>query len=230
MNNEKSYADYETDLEIQKYFDPGYSGVCIDIGAGFGTERSNTYYFEKKYWRCLCIEPNPGLYNHMRMYRRLALNIACSNYDKKGVSFQIYDINDGNQEAISSLVVDKRLVESHKGMINKVEEIKVEVKKLDTVLSRINLEKIDFVSIDTEGTELEVLMGFDINRWKPSLFIIENNFEESKFLDYLRDFGYKFSQRIGVNDFFTRGEEMKRQKEQKSDSSLEQNLDYIFEV
>jgi FkbM family methyltransferase len=230
MNNEKSYADYETDLEIQKYFDPGYSGVCIDIGAGFGTERSNTYYFEKKYWRCLCIEPNPGLYNHMRMYRRLALNIACSNYDKKGVAFQIYDINDGNQEAISSLVVDKRLVESHKGMINKVEEIKVEVKKLDTVLSRINLEKIDFVSIDTEGTELEVLMGFDINRWKPSLFIIENNFEESKFLDYLRDFGYKFSQRIGVNDFFTRGEEMKRQEEQKSDSSLEQNLDYIFEV
>jgi hypothetical protein len=115
-------------------------------------------------------------------------------------------------------------------MINKVEEIKVEVKKLDTVLSRINLEKIDFVSIDTEGTELEVLMGFDINRWKPILFIIENNFEESKFLDYLRDFGYKFSQRIGVNDFFTRGEEMERQEEQKLDSSREQNLDYIFEV
>ena len=228
--NMKSYADYETDLEIQKYFEPGYSGVCIDIGAGVGTERSNTYYFEKKYWRCLCIEPNPGLYNHMRMYRRLALNIACSNYDKKGVPFQIYSINDGNQEAISSLVVDQRLVDSHKGMINKVEEIKVEVKKLDTVLSRINLEKIDFVSIDTEGTELEVLMGFDINRWKPILFIIENNFEESKFLDYLRDFGYKFSQRIGVNDFFTRGEEMERQEEQKLDSSREQNLDYIFEV
>ena len=90
----KSYADYETDLEIQKYFEPEYSGVCIDIGAGVGTERSNTYYFEKKYWKCLCIEPNPGLYNHMRMYRRLALNVACSNYDKKGVPFHIYSIKD----------------------------------------------------------------------------------------------------------------------------------------
>ena len=116
MNSEKSYADYETDLEIQKYFDPGYSGVCIDIGAGVGMERSNTYYFEKKYWRCLCIEPNPKLYNHMRMYRRLALNVACSNYDKKNIPFYIYDINDGNQEAISSLTVDQRLVESHKEM------------------------------------------------------------------------------------------------------------------
>jgi len=232
--NMKSYADYETDLEIQKYFEPGYSGVCIDIGAGVGTERSNTYYFEKKYWRCLCIEPNPGLYNHMRMYRRLALNIACSNYDKKGVPFQIYDINDGNQEAISSLVVDQRLVESHKGMINKVQEIKVEVKKLDTILSRINLEKIDFVSIDTEGTELEVLMGFDINRWKPRLFIIENNFDEPKFADYLKDFGYKFSQRLGVNDFFVReGKENKEQIEkieQRVSSPQRQNLDYIFEI
>jgi FkbM family methyltransferase len=169
----------------------------------------------------------------MRMYRRLAMNIACSNYDKKGVPFQIYDINDGNQEAISSLVVDQRLVDSHKGMINKVEEIKVEVKKLDTVLSRINLEKIDFVSIDTEGTEIEVLMGFDINRWKPRLFIIENNFDEPKFSDYLKDFGYKFSQRIGVNDFFVRGEEMegkKGQVQQGTNLPPAQSLDYIFAI
>ena len=158
------------------------------------------------------------------------MNIACSSYDKKGVPFQIYDINEGNQEAISSLVVDQRLVESHKGMINKVEEIKVEVKKLDTVLSRINLEKIDFLSIDTEGTELEVLMGFDINRWKPRLFVIENNFGESKFSDYLRDFGYKFSRRIGVNDFFISGEEIKGREEQKSDSPQGKNLDHIFEI
>ena len=225
----KLFPNYGTDLEIQKYFEPGYSGVCVDIGAGVGTERSNTYYFEKKYWRCLCIEPNPGLYNHMRMYRRLAMNLACSNYDKKGAPFQIYSTNDGNQESISSLVVDQRLVDSHKGMINKVEEIKVEVKKLDTVLSRINLEKIDFVSIDTEGTELEVLMGFDINRWKPRLFIIENSFNESKFTDYLDDFGYKFSQRIGVNDFFVR-EEKKDQKEHNRNSPQVRNLDYIFEI
>lgn len=229
MNNEKSYADYETDLEIQKYFEPGYAGVCIDIGTGVGTERSNTYYFEKKYWRCLCIEPNPKLYTHMRMYRRLAMNIACSSYDKKEVSFYVYDINDGNQEAISSLIVDQRLVESHKEMINKIDEIKVEVKKLDTVLSRINLEKIDFLSIDTEGTELEVLRGFDINRWKPKLLVIENNFNENKVSEYLESFGYIFSQRVGVNDFFVKSEEGSGEIEKEKDPSSP-NLDFIFEI
>jgi FkbM family methyltransferase len=160
------------------------------------------------------------------MYRRLALNVACSNYDKKNVPFYIYDINDGNQEAISSLTVDQRLVESHKEMINGVEEIKVEAKKLDTILSRINIEKIDFVSIDTEGTELDVLMGFDINRWSPKLFVIENNFGESKFLEYLEGFGYEFSERIGVNDFFVKRGAEKKIENQTGTS----DLDYIFAV
>ncbi len=230
MNNQKSYADYETDLEIQKYFEPGYSGVCIDIGAGIGTERSNTYYFERNYWKCLCIEPNPKLYSHMRMYRRLAMNIACGSYDKKEVPFYVYDINEGNQEAISSLTVDQRLVDSHKEMINRVDEIKVEVKKLDTVLSRINLEKIDFLSIDTEGTELDVLKGFDINRWSPKLFVLENNFNESKFSEYLGNFGYVFSERVGVNDFFARSEEVGVVNKEEKKDPRNVDLDYIFAI
>lgn len=220
----KSYGDYETDLAIQKYFEPGYIGTCIDIGAGIGTERNNTYYFEKNRWICLCVEPNPELYNHMRMYRRLALNLACSNYDKKSVPFQVYVVNEDNQEAISSLVVDQRLVESHKEIINKTYEIKVEVKKLDTILSRINIEKIDFISIDTEGTELEVLQGFDIKRWCPKLLVVENNFNDSKLKEYLSQFGYILSERIGVNDFYVKSGEVKNSENKKID------LDLIFDI
>ena len=220
----KSYGDYETDLVIQKYFEPGYIGTCIDIGAGVGTERSNTYYFEKNRWVCLCIEPNPNLYRHMRMYRRLALNLACSNYDKKSAPFQVYVVNQDNQEAISSLVVDQRLVESHKGIIDKTYEIQVEVKKLDTILSKINIEKIDFISIDTEGTELDVLQGFDIARWKPKLLVIENNFNDTKLKEYLSKFGYILSERIGVNDFYVNPDEAKDFRNKKID------LDLIFEI
>jgi FkbM family methyltransferase len=220
----KSYGDYETDLAIQKYFDPEYVGTCIDIGAGLGTDRSNTYYFEKKYWTCLCIEPNPNLYNHMRMYRRLALNLACSNHNKKSAPFHVYVVDQNNQEAISSLVVDQRLVESHKEIINETYKIEVEVKKLDTILSRINIEKIDFLSIDTEGTELDVLQGFDIQKWSPKLLVVENNFNETKIKDYLARFGYILSERLGVNDFYLRSDEKPVIENKKID------LDLIFEI
>ena len=220
----KSYGDYETDLAIQKYFNPEYVGTCIDIGAGLGTDRSNTYYFEKKYWTCLCIEPNPNLYNHMRMYRRLALNLACSNHDKKSAPFHVYVVDQNNQEAISSLVVDQRLVESHKEIINETYKIEVEVKKLDTILSRINIEKIDFLSIDTEGTELDVLQGFDLEKWKPKLLVVENNFNDTKINEYLSQFGYILSERIGVNDFYLRSDEKPVTENKKID------LDLIFEI
>ena len=220
----KSYGDYETDLAIQKYFNPEYVGTCIDIGAGLGTDRSNTYYFEKKYWTCLCIEPNPNLYNHMRMYRRLALNLACSNHDKKSAPFHVYVVDQNNQEAISSLVVDQRLVESHKEIINETYKIEVEVKKLDTILSRINIEKIDFLSIDTEGTELDVLQGFDLQKWKPKLLVVENNFNDTKINEYLSQFGYILSERIGVNDFYLRSDEKPVTENKKID------LDLIFEI
>jgi len=220
----KSYGDYETDLAIQKYFDSEYVGTCIDIGAGLGTDRSNTYYFEKKYWTCLCIEPNPNLYNHMRMYRRLALNLACSNHDKKSAPFYVYVVDQNNQEAISSLVVDQRLVESHKEIINETYKIEVEVKKLDTILSRINIEKIDFLSIDTEGTELDVLQGFDIKKWSPKLLVVENNFNDTKVKEYLSQFGYILSERIGVNDFYLRSDEKPVIENKKIDLNL------IFEI
>jgi FkbM family methyltransferase len=64
------------------------------------------------------------------------------------------------------------------------------------------ITNIDFVSIDTENTELDVLKGFDIKRWKPKLFVIENNFDEPFIAEYLKEFGYERVKRVAVNDFF----------------------------
>ena len=158
------------------------------------------------------------------MYRRLALNLACSNYDKKSVPFHVYVVNEDNQEAISSLVVDQRLVESHKEIINETYKIEVEVKKLDTILSRINIEKIDFLSIDTEGTELDVLQGFDIQKWSPKLLVVENNFNDTKIKEYLSQFGYILSERLGVNDFYLKSDAKPVVENKKT------NLDLIFEI
>ena len=95
---------------------------------------------------------------------------------------------------------------------------------MDTILSRINIEKIDFLSIDTEGTELDVLRGFDIERWRPKLFVIENNFNESSIKEYLSEFGYVLSERLGVNDFYL---------DSRKNSVLgnkKNNLESIFEI
>ena len=64
------------------------------------------------------------------------------------------------------------------------------------------IKDITFVTIDTEGTELDVLKGFNLNKWKPKLIMIENNFNDNFCEDYLSFFGYKKVYRNEVNDFF----------------------------
>ena len=64
--------------------------------------------------------------------------------------------------------------------------------------------EIDFISIDTENTELDVLKGLDLNKYNVKLLLIENNFDEPFCADYLKQYGYTRIKRIAVNDFFVK--------------------------
>ena len=158
--------------------------------------------FEEKGWMTLCIEPNPDLFKQMSKIRKLTENYAIS--DKEGeLYFTVFDIPGSNYSAVSSLIVDDRLLKQHENLIKSKTEIKVRVSTLDKVLSlHPQIEVIDFISIDTEGTELDVLRGFDIEKWKPKLMVIENNFNDPEIEDYLNVFGYVKTRRNVVNDFY----------------------------
>lgn len=198
------YAQFGTDRHIAEFFEEGYVGTCIEVGACDGLLVSNTLHFEQKDWTCLCIEPNKAYYNELIKNRKLSANFACGKDNVDDVEFTIFDLG-GNQSAISSLSVDERLVDSHKHLIRNSFTEKVNIRTLDTILKEFpSIAEIDFVSIDTEGTEIDVLKGFDIDRWKPKLFVMENNFEDPNITEYLDGFGYKKIKRVGVNDFYTR--------------------------
>jgi hypothetical protein len=86
------------------------------------------------------------------------------------------------------------------------EEVKVPAMTLDEMLTSAKIEKVDFVSIDVEGAELEVLQGFDLNRWAPKLLLIERNsrFRNKPLVDLLQQHNYYFFKNMGVNDFYWR--------------------------
>ena len=205
LTTNKFYGQFLTDKYIAEYFPEYYMGTCLDIGMAEPITNNNSYHFEELGWNCLCVDPNPLYFTMSHNVRKNVENIACGKEDGDDIEFEIYTINGSNQSAISSLKTDNRLVENHKHLIDKVDKIKVNVLSIDTLLSKHpEITKIDFLSIDTEDTELDVLKGFDINRWKPKLFVIENNFDEPFIGEYLRPFGYVRDKRVEVNDFFIR--------------------------
>ena len=65
-----------------------------------------------------------------------------------------------------------------------------------------NLVDIDFISIDTEGTELDVLKGFNFDKYVVKLFIVENNYNDENIEIFMREQGYVKHQRYKINDFY----------------------------
>jgi FkbM family methyltransferase len=197
------YGQFGEDQYISNFFDTNYKGLCIDVGAYDGVIGSNTYYFEKNGWETLCIEPIPESFYKCNAVRNHTLNCCVSNYDKDDAEFNVVRLIGDNVSAISSLQIDERLIESHKDMINTIEKISVKVKSLNTIFEEENIPKnIDFISIDTENTEIDVLKGIDFNIYNVNFLIIENNFNESIIENYLKTQNFKKINRLAVNDFY----------------------------
>ena len=96
-------------------------------------------------------------------------------------------------------------------MANKNQKkIKVESYKLSEILKLHNIDKADFINIDTEGTELKVLTGIDFKTVNPFLLTIEdnsfnlNNENKEKKINFLREKKYELINIIGVTMFFVK--------------------------
>ncbi len=83
-------------------------------------------------------------------------------------------------------------------------EIPVEVIKLNTLLEKINVDKIDFVSIDTEGWELEVMRGFDTEKYQPWIVLLENLHHDEAYEEYMESINYELVNKIDYNYVFKR--------------------------
>ena len=196
------YGQHAEDVYIASLFPSDYIGVCIEVGAYDGSTMSNTYHFEQKGWRALCIEPIPSCFDECRKIRKESINCCIGTIDAEDLNFYIFHIG-SNLSAITSLIPDSRLIESHRHLIEKTTLCKVKVRSLNSLLVELNYPiEIDFISIDTENTELDVLKGLDLNKYNVKLFVIENNYDEPACGDYLKQYEYTKINRIAVNDFY----------------------------
>ncbi len=149
-------------LEKNKFKEGGY---FIDIGASDGLYLSNTYVLEKRYgWKGICVEPANKI-KDLKRNRECIIETSCL-FNKTGeeVEFQIDDEISG----ITNLF-DK--AHERKGKI-----IKLKTLSIRDLLKKHNTPKIiDYLSIDTEGSEYEILKCFPFKKYKVNLITVEHN-------------------------------------------------------
>jgi FkbM family methyltransferase len=198
------YSQFGEDHLLAEFFRNKPSGLCVEVGANDGINGSTTLYFESLGWNCILVEPNPALCEAISKFRTAQL-FSCAASNNIGVV--VLHVVGGAEHAdgMSTISADEQSHRSFMAHGFTSTPITVKTNLLDNILTEAGVDSpIDFISIDVEGHELQVLQGLSLNRWKPRLLLIEDNsaFDDAVITKYMRTYGYRRFKRTGVNDWY----------------------------
>ena len=166
-NIKNSYSQIFQDLLVLYLLKQKKNGSFIEIGVGNGIDLSNTYLLEKKYnWTGILCEPDIRNFKNIKEFR--SSKLIESLIDKKcddQVEFYL------NKDPYSS---------SSRNSKSNIKKIYSNSVCLNHLFERNDLREVDYISIDTEGNEYEILKNFDFRKYKVNIFTVEHNFNSEK--------------------------------------------------
>ena len=201
MKNSRSQCGQ--DVNVLNFYKQKENGFFVEIGAMDGIRLSNTYLLEMDYnWKGICVEPVPFNYEKLIKNR---LNSFCSNKAVYSVSREYIEFDISNELDYHSGISSH--LGRHKQRVDKDKTtIKVETITLNDLLKESNAPSyIDYLSIDTEGSEYEILKVVDFNYFKFGIIDIEVNGEEPKrslIRELLTSSGYEFHSSNVLDDTY----------------------------
>lgn len=166
------------DLKVIEFYKNKTNGFFIEIGANDGIDLSNTYMLEKNYlWKGICCEPIPDKYKKLIINRPNSICCEKAIYNKSDLNV-LFDIAN-NDDVFSGISLN---IDCYKKYVNKNKTtITVKTITLEDLLDNCNAPLfIDYMSLDTEGSEYEILKPFNFNKYIFGLIDVEHNFIEPK--------------------------------------------------
>jgi len=199
----------QLDKQLEQYVNYD-NGFFVELGANDGVAQSNSLYFElKRNWRGILIEPVPHNFLLCKKNRSTKNHIfcnACVSFDYKD---KYVDIRYANLMSISeSLKLDLRDKDAHiqrgKNFLSSNEDVfsfGAVAETLTAILKKSNAPKeIDFLSLDVEGAELEVLKGVDFDKFLFKYMLIEVR-DIKRMESFLNPHGYILEKQFSSHDY-----------------------------
>ena len=188
------YSQEGEDMLLARFFEGTENGFFVDIGAHHPIRFSNTYHFYKQGWRGINIDATPGSMEPFKILRPEDVNIEMGISVKEGnLTYYLFEepaLNTFSEERVKFLTEETPFKFKNR--------VTVKTKTLAQILDENISEgkKIDFLSIDIEGLDFEILQTNNWNKYRPTFILIEDingsleNISQSKLYSYLHPLGY----------------------------------------
>jgi len=191
----KRYSQHDEELIIRDFFQDRRDGVFLDVGCAWPIKASNTYYLEHDLgWSGIAVDALPDYAAAWKRRRKRSrfLQYAVTDQADGVISFFRSELL-----GISML----RPAQEHLDKGVKFEEIKVPTSTLTLLLDNAGVARVDFLSMDIEGSEVPALAGFDVERFRPGLACIESKPANRDGIDaYFAAHGYERLDRYLLRD------------------------------
>lgn len=186
----KSFSQFGEDVIIQTLFKNQKKGVYVDVGAYQPLLYSNTHALYLRGWHGLSIDPNPNLKILYKIFRRrdIFANFAIGNARKN----TYFMFSDGAYNTLDENIAQKLMSKKYPTFIGTKE---IQSLPLGEIIKKYKIQHIDYMNIDVEGLDLEVLKS---HNWsiKPTVISVENSSTEID--SFLSQHEYKLAASVGV--------------------------------
>jgi len=174
-----SKSQVRQDLFVLQELNFKSNGFFVEIGSASGVEMSNTWLLEKKFqWKGILSEPSLQYRDSLPKKRSAYIdNYFC--WSQSGIQKEFLELGDSGLSTLSDFAADG--IHGPTRMSSQGKRYVVESISLEELLKKYNAPKnIDYISVDVEGSELEILRTFSFDKYEVKIWTIEHNFEEPR--------------------------------------------------
>lgn len=184
----------------------GRAGVFFEVGAHDGVTFSNTCGLERRFgWTGIAVEPSPAAFALLAQNRRCTVVHGCIAATPGTARF--LDI-EGPAAMLSGVLAHydpRHLARIDREMLaggGRRREVEVPCFTLEELAAAHGMRHIDYLSIDTEGGELEILRSIDFTRLEVNLIGVENNYGDPRLCGLLAGAGFRLVARLACDEIY----------------------------
>lgn len=193
------------DLFLDRWVFRGLEGgMFVDIGAHDGITSSNSWFFEtQRNWRGVCVEPNPSVSKRLRANRSARILDCCVSETRGPVKFQRIA---GYSEILSG-IENRYSAEQRKRIADEMQEyggsseiVEVASRTFPDIAEELGLSEVHYLSIDTEGAELEIVKSIDFRKYMFHVITVEYSKEtQAELLALMKEKDFEVVKSVGAD-------------------------------